>query len=537
MPAIITKEWGVALAKTLNGLHVGEYRGDNARLLRDGGGMNSHFSTTPESVEDVAKSLAKPHALSIETKGDFLRLFRDIALFKPVEDFGARIELVPRTVSRKLAEKYGVKDRYTGKTRTDVNSLDSVNAARTVTLDFDRGGDFSRTLNQIIPFFNVGMQSASEPFRAYKENPVAYPVTIAALVAGPIAAAEMWNRSDPQMKQDYADVPEYMKDQGLVLMLRGQAPQDETGNRRPQFLHIRYRQLSGIAVATRKLYEGAFGELEKRNPDGFMDIMRRGMMPLSPISGSNISDTFTSIMPPQAATALQLSQDKDIFRDKKINTKFGDMQATALSKGASAVSSAVTEKLGLDPKWAGTPSQWEFGTKDFLGGRGSVAQGTSDLIESGLSKLGVPGARPRVQGTPQDMPVVGGAFGRFIKGSTGGELDEAKENKLPIKTVWALKSAGVDYKPGDVDSFLGKTPLLRIEQAELQFLTNKYIQEDLEKLMSRPNWSKATPEQRDYSVREYSKAAREAAKHEISNRISKEEALRRIAALTPERRR
>lgn len=85
--------------------------------------------------------------------------------------------------------------------------------AREVTMDFGRGGDVSRQINRIIPFFNVTLQSADRLLRELKQNPVRLTARIGSYLLIP-AAIEwlMFNGEDW-----YEDMPNDLKDNYLFM--------------------------------------------------------------------------------------------------------------------------------------------------------------------------------------------------------------------------------------------------------------------------------------------------------------------------------
>jgi hypothetical protein len=128
----------------------------------------------------------------------------------------------------RLAEKRGV------------NAVQGIINGRTVTMDFQQGGNVSKFINQFIPFFNVGMQGLATPARVIRDNPKAALATFISYLAAPTVSAEVWNNADPQRAKDYADIPQYIKDRSVVVMLPMPASVDVQGERHPQYREIRH---------------------------------------------------------------------------------------------------------------------------------------------------------------------------------------------------------------------------------------------------------------------------------------------------------
>lgn len=107
-----------------------------------------------------------------------------------------------------------------GRTPQDAKLL-AAQAARNNTANFARGGNFSKVLNYVIPYFNAGVQGARADIRAFQQQPLK---TSAKYVAGlflPVAATTLWNISDPARKAVYDDIPDYEKQNNLIIIPDG----------------------------------------------------------------------------------------------------------------------------------------------------------------------------------------------------------------------------------------------------------------------------------------------------------------------------
>ena len=92
----------------------------------------------------------------VTTREGFMRAVGDVAgagwdvarlPLAPVKAFGSAVERAPRLAQYRLSRAAGESPRR------------AALAGRDITMDFSRGGTFSKVVNRIVPFFNVGLQS------------------------------------------------------------------------------------------------------------------------------------------------------------------------------------------------------------------------------------------------------------------------------------------------------------------------------------------------------------------------------------------
>jgi hypothetical protein len=548
----------VASPQAWKDMLTGEFRGDMAEALRHGGGMSGgHYGagalrapdwgtlhipgigdidpnplrrklgiTQESELEQRVKDLQKG-MISVHSPADVAKAIKDIALFKPVETIGERIELAGRVPAYRLSMKrtdravLQLNDEMTqankaiaaGKTPkrspAEIQRLideqeagrytNAVQNFRTTTLDFDKGGDWAKAINQIIPFFNVGVQSVADIGRSVQQNPKAFPAAVAAGVVVPTAIAEAWNQADPQRAKDYADVPSYLKDQGLVFMLpetvgdgipdsaKAGVPQhildqplwpafqDKQGNRTPQFFHFRYRQLAPIAAATRAALQSTLykDNLETQDRRSLLDQAISQVGQLSPLSATNPQDFYSSIMPPVASTMMQLSNDRDTFHgNRRIATQYGDERASPLSHAISD----VLEPIGAPYS---RPSQIEFATRDIGSGVAAAYHGASEIPEQMRGELPL---------TPQNQPIIGGLRGRWVKNTIGGEAQDAEANTITPSADAALRAYKIRWRPEPESPAIKNIPLLRGEYAAYQNDINQATDIAIQEMIRDPDW-------------------------------------------------
>ena len=477
-----------AYGETFRGLLSGEFKGDAARYLREGGGMGGVYDRAVEANKRALDDLTRRSMLEVKDRGDLLRLIRWLGTMEWSQAAGQRVELAPRVASMRMAERRGA------------NQVESVIAGRDVTLDFQRGGTLARTLNQAVPFFNVGWQSAAATSRAIRENPAGFLASSLALVAAPALTAEAWNRSDSERARNYDDVPDYVKDRGLVYMLPGVSGTDKDGNPRPNYLLIPMRELAPIAILARQVANTALRDDER----GWSAMLGAAASAASPIQANNPADLASSLNPVGVNTALQLSTNRDFFRGGDIATERADEEASPLSKG-------LADRLGV------RPSQVEFALRDLGGGAAQAALAVGREPEDRL----------------QAQPVIGGIVRRYVGDATGARLQRARDERVPETVGEIIREAG--FRPDEIVTPVGRTakgvPLTKAQQEMAQSLANAYIQREIAATVRSSEYRQPRAD-RERLLREAVQRAKNEAAERVLSRIpeSVQERFRRAEA-------
>jgi hypothetical protein len=482
----LVKDLGAAYIDAFSGLLKGEITGEaSKRYLKGGGGQFGFFQNVPEPS---ARDLARTGAIQVSSVGDALGLVKDLLLVKPVEVIGERVELAPRIAAMKRAERAGA------------NAVEAVIAGRTVTVDFAQGGNIARQINGFVPFFNVAMQGASVPARAFGENKVGFVATLATMLVAPVVAAEAWNRSDPQRAKDYEDIPDSIRDAGVVIVLPGEPPRDNRGERRPQFVYIRTREFTPGVLLVREIAGRQLGA----DPKQWQDLLLASGSSISPVQGESGADLLSSIFPPGVSTAAQIAYNQDTYRGRPIATDSNDQYASDPAKAAAAGLTQGTRAIGIDQE--PRPSQVDFVARDFGGGVANAAFAGYDLAQ---------GQNPRTD-RPQDIPVVGGFVKRFVRDDIGGRLERVKAEGLSDTNRQALADSGVHIEPVVAGGYIGDTPLTNEQREQYQRLVNAKLDAAVGGLLATEDWHKASRAQRGFKIKVVSDGARRAAEAEMA---------------------
>jgi hypothetical protein len=301
---------------------------------------------------------------------------------------GERLEQVPRlAAARREAARGG-------------SAVDQAMAFRDATLDFQRGGDWAKAINTVVPFFNTAIQGGAQVARTARENPIAFVSAVAATVGSMTAASEAWNAADPSERRTTPTCPTTLKKTGIVFMLPGVEGTDQRNDRRPNFLWLptgSYGAFVGAARdAIQKTAQGQGGP-DLATLGGWGSLAGDVGGTFSPLRGDSAGAVLSSITPPGLSTGLELAANTDLYRGSTIATDRSDQQASALSQASASGFNAVT---GQETR----PSQWEYLYRDLGGYGANLALTGSNMAAEALGQR-----QPNQEDRPiQNAPVAGG---------------------------------------------------------------------------------------------------------------------------------
>ena len=503
---------------SMSGLFTGRMTGEGvAQLERAGGGMRGggYFGGSTESGVKARRSeldrITRGNTFPIQS-GDSLKQvlgnLADTAAFGWSKALGNRLEQAPRVATMRMALERGS------------SPLEAMIKAREVTTDFNRGGQVSKELNRYVPFFNVGVQAPAQLGRLLHDHPGGAMAAGLTLLAAPSAATEAWNNSDPQRAKDYADVPDYLKRMGIVIMAPGDAPKDAQGNRNPQkfFLPIP-SEFMPFVEGGREGYNRIPGV--GGHPRDAGDLTKALVQELSPLQVDSPEGAIYGQIPAPFGTIAQLNQNRDTFRGSTIANQYSDENASNLSKVLAPILTNLITQLPDQQMDRIHPSQIDFAIKDALSGPGQQALNLTDALS---------GREPRIPGAASETPVVGSLLSRFVRTTGGQLLSDARSETLTPSAARTLREANVTWQPSPAASDISKMPLLQSEQAQLQTLTNRYLDDALQTVFRTRAWTNGSAAQRQRLVDLASSAGRQKAQAEVMRTIPLAERHQRASA-------
>lgn len=169
---------------------------------------------------------------------------------------------------------------------------DAALASRDVTLDFSRIGKNTKSINKMVAFFNVAVQSMDKMARQFVDRPIATPIKAAASITLPSVALYLWNHNKPE----YQELPQWEKDTYWHFFIG-----DEV-------VKIPKPFEMGITFGT--LPERALKYFYDNDPEGFKDYSKQLLEGFTP-----------SIIPTIMVPWIEAYANKDTFTDAPIVPK------------------------------------------------------------------------------------------------------------------------------------------------------------------------------------------------------------------------
>ena len=123
------------------------------------------------------------------------------------EDFGRALQYI---ANKKYAKRKGMSESEAVKFAADQARWNSTN--------FLRSGTYGKAINAIVPYSNANIQGQRITLRRMKENPARYTGKIALGIVAPTVVAMAWNYADEDRKKVMENIPEYVKENNVVVV-------------------------------------------------------------------------------------------------------------------------------------------------------------------------------------------------------------------------------------------------------------------------------------------------------------------------------
>ena len=171
--------------------------------MRNGGAFNSYMELDDKGMEKAYKELFRPEGKFVMYLKNPIHILADISQ------------------SLEEATRLGV---YTKAHNNNIKGIEAALMAREATLDFARGGQVSKQINQVIPFFNAGVQSVDKLIRTFKENPKAamfWGVSTITIPSVLLTGYYLYGAPEDERKE-YLEIPQWQKDLFWLYKADGQ---------------------------------------------------------------------------------------------------------------------------------------------------------------------------------------------------------------------------------------------------------------------------------------------------------------------------
>lgn len=375
--------------------------------------------------------------------------------------------LIGRTEEMTRAQQYhGTLDALIkeGRTPQDAHLL-AAKAARDNTVNFARGGDFARTMNWLVPYFNAGIQGSRTFVRNVQTRP-AQTLTKFAIGAGmPVAAATLWNTSDPQRKKAYNDIADFEK-QNNIIIVPPNPTQDANGKWNVVKIPLS-QEIASLASLVRRPIEQAAGGDPVKIKEMADALIQTG----TSLNTSSLSQFASGVIPQAVKPVVESLTNKNLFTNRDIvPAAYKNLPADQqVKKGTSGTARIIGKLTGASPLLV------ENEANTLLGGIGSQLLNTSDNV---LNKAGIIPDN-QVSGKGPQATLVN-RFGKATGGDTQQKLQSSLMQGLNprettaynlIHTPKAIDAQGnpIDQNnaytsPANYDAYLANPKLIAIDQ-------------------------------------------------------------------------
>lgn len=271
---------------------------------------------------------------------------------------------------------------YRAAKRHGLSAVEAAFESREGTLDFFRRGSHTAEANQLIAFFNAGVQSGDKFIRAHLEHPVATVVKATAAITVPSILLYLVNRDDPT----YKDLPQWQKNLFWYVPVPGT-------NR---YFFIPKPFIFGMTYGS--LPERFLEYLDTKDKTILTELAKSMADVTSPVSG----DIAGAIIPTALKAIVENYANKDFFRGGQPIVSEGKEHLLPQEQSAARTSEtakAVGKTLGL------SPAKIEHQVLGLTGGTGRYALQATDFV---LKTLGGPASmRPKNPPDITSVPVIG----------------------------------------------------------------------------------------------------------------------------------
>lgn len=254
------------------------------------------------------------------------------------------------------------------------------------TVDFGTAGTWGRMLNTVFPYWNPGIQGSAQLIRTFKAHPVTSTFKGIAFIGAPLAAATAWNTSDPDRKAVYDNIPEYDKDNNLILIPPG-TEQNEDGSY-DVFKVPLPPGFKDLFMPIRRAMESYAND----EPQAWGQIATDVIQSMSgPVQLGSKNEVVSTLIPQAAKPVVNQALNKDIYTGKNIVPDYmntTDANGNPIPENKKAYKDTGTSAQLIANKLGVSPIRVEKFIKDTAGTVGLNIENATDHI---LNKMGLGG--------------------------------------------------------------------------------------------------------------------------------------------------
>ena len=356
----------------------------HAKWMQSGGSFNSYMELSDNGMAKAQKEL-------LSGDGKLARFLKN-PLTLP-SDISLGLEQSVRLGVYKAAKAKGLTD------------IEAGFEARDATLDFARGGRYSKVINKYVPFFNAGMQGADKLVRTMKSNPVGTTMWATATITMPsvILAGYYLFGAPEEERKEYLEIPQWQKDMFWVFK------QDGVWMRYPKPFSLGF--IFG-SVPERFLAWTAHEGLED-GKEFWGDLVKGVIGSVSPIYDPSAA------IPPLIKVTIEDVTNYNFFQGRRIHPDWMEDLAPEerKTKGTSETAVEIGKALGV------SPAKVENTMRGLIAGSAQYVTGAGDFIINKVREYNdeeIP-VKPT---TPTDTPLIRAFTMQFPSGSRAESTQE-----------------------------------------------------------------------------------------------------------------
>lgn len=328
--------------------------------------------------------------------------------------------------------------------------------SREATVDFGRGGEVSRLINRVVPFFNVGLQSANKLVRTAKTNPKAFVFNSLATIAFPsiaITGYYLYGAPDDERKR-WLEIPDYVRDNNWCFFWNGELVTF------PKPFTVGYM---GTAFEDFMIWGYKGDKPEARE---WWELVSGMLGSLSPVQ------TPGSLLTPVAQVSIEAITNYNFFMGRSIYPKWMDglPPEERANKTTSKLGKAVGQKLGVSPAIVDNTI---FGLTSTVG-KQALSFGENLLDE--FKRWNGENVTEDIV-IKKDIPVVGAVLGRLPDGTRSKSYQQFSDDYsrfLQINTAYNQRSGSERVKYRQEHAFeLQAFRMLKSSRKQLQKVRNE----------------------------------------------------------------
>lgn len=300
--------------------------------------------------------------------------------------------------------------------KAGLSDIEAGIASREATVDFGRGGDVSKLINRLVPFFNVGMQSANKLYRTAKSNPAAFLFNSLTTIAFPsimITGYYLYGAPDEE-RERWLQVPDYIRDNNWVIFIEGK---DEPITF-PKPFTVGYM---GTIIEDFMIWGYKDEKPEARS---FYDVMLGAAGSLSPIQ------TVGSLLTPIGQVAVEAITNYNFFQERSIYPTWMERLPVEerTTKRTTKLGTAIGNSLKVSPAIVDNTL---FGLTSTLGRQ--LIKGGENMLDQFKRWNGQ--EVPESVTVSKDVPFVGALIGSIPDGTRSKSYQEFAQNYKELSEI------------------------------------------------------------------------------------------------------